>query len=216
MGDEDGARAIYHREVSEADAACRICYGEQDQGVMFRPCLCAGSMAYVHVDCLDRWRSSGGHHAEFVCPSCKYRYNLKSFHRAGWLALPWVVPLLTGFMFLTCIIICSLTGVVLTYLFGSAGARVELGSAVVTGIIIFAIVGGAYSLCVDFPDFRNDDFNFGDGDDAVSKVIFVLFLIYGFVRAIFGIYSLILSRARGVRNSLRFYVQDIRDVLPRR
>ena len=116
-------------------------------------------------------------------------------------------------MFLTCIIICSLTGVVLTYLFGSADSRPDLGSAVVTGFFIFSAVGAAYYACLDFPNI-----NFGpagayrDGG-AFSAVLAVLFLIYGFVRAIFGIYSLILSRARGVRNSLRTYVQDIRDVL---
>jgi len=35
---------------------CRICMGDASEGKLFSPCLCKGSMRYVHVECLQRWR----------------------------------------------------------------------------------------------------------------------------------------------------------------
>jgi E3 ubiquitin-protein ligase DOA10 len=211
MGNEDDD-AIYRREVSHAEAACRICYEGQDQGVMFRPCLCAGTMAYVHVNCLERWRVSGARHSEFVCPNCHYRYNLQSFNSAGRLAQPWVVPFLTFVLFLLCLVTTSLLGVVLISVFGStdADSTIDLWNVLLYGLIIFASVGGVFSLCVDQTTHHLPHLRLGD--DTASKVLIALFLIYGLIRGVFGIYSLISAYAVRTRNSLQTYVQDIRDV----
>lgn len=40
------------REVPE-DAVCRICFG--DGGRLISPCMCAGSMRFVHPECLNEW-----------------------------------------------------------------------------------------------------------------------------------------------------------------
>ena len=48
MGDEDDT------------PRCRICYetdADGADGVLFRPCLCKGTMSYVHVGCLEKWAS---------------------------------------------------------------------------------------------------------------------------------------------------------------
>ena len=58
--------------------ACRICLGDAADGTLFSPCKCKGSMKYVHVHCLQRWRAEGAHaRAFFECGQCKYRYNLR-------------------------------------------------------------------------------------------------------------------------------------------
>ncbi|KAI5123613.1 hypothetical protein M0805_003429 [Coniferiporia weirii] len=54
---------------------CRICLDGPDPelGRLIRPCLCKGSISYVHVRCLQRWRRES-ENAFFRCPQCSYRY----------------------------------------------------------------------------------------------------------------------------------------------
>ena len=40
----------------EHEATCRICFGDGTEGKLLSPCLCKGSMRFVHVECLQRWR----------------------------------------------------------------------------------------------------------------------------------------------------------------
>jgi hypothetical protein len=71
-----------------ADAACRICFGaphENGLGRLISPCLCAGSMRYVHVQCLNEWRvQSANTHSFFRCDQCSYEYNIQ---RTRWAAV---------------------------------------------------------------------------------------------------------------------------------
>ncbi|OCF56128.1 hypothetical protein L486_06069 [Kwoniella mangroviensis CBS 10435] len=61
------------------DKTCRICFSgpeEEDMlGRMISPCLCTGSMRYVHVKCLNAWRGTGTNAVK--CPQCHYRYQLR-------------------------------------------------------------------------------------------------------------------------------------------
>ncbi|RUS27167.1 hypothetical protein BC938DRAFT_483635 [Jimgerdemannia flammicorona] len=52
---------------------------------LIHPCRCAGSMAFVHVECLNRWRAdSPRRQSHFECDICKYKY---SFYRPWWAIL---------------------------------------------------------------------------------------------------------------------------------
>ncbi|KAI8580348.1 hypothetical protein K450DRAFT_238095 [Umbelopsis ramanniana AG] len=63
---------------------CRICLmlsNENDHQTtafdpLIRPCLCKGSMAYVHLQCLQRWRKESLKN-QFTCEVCHYQYNLQ-------------------------------------------------------------------------------------------------------------------------------------------
>eukprot|EP00967_Tisochrysis_lutea_P097161 scaffold142637_cov37-Tisochrysis_lutea.AAC.3 len=59
---------------------CRICYGmdnDCDEGPLFRPCLCRGTMAWVHMECLDRWRHTSVNPRSFYrCDQCHFEYRL--------------------------------------------------------------------------------------------------------------------------------------------
>ncbi|KAK4685555.1 hypothetical protein P7C73_g4592, partial [Tremellales sp. Uapishka_1] len=50
-----------HDEVDERQ--CRICFcgveEELELGRLISPCLCSGSMRYVHVSCINTWRGTG-------------------------------------------------------------------------------------------------------------------------------------------------------------
>jgi RING-variant domain len=71
------------------------------EGKLFSPCKCAGSMKYVHVECLQRWRAEASNKsAYFRCEQCRYRYNLRRVTASGLLGSPCVLPLLTAVIML--------------------------------------------------------------------------------------------------------------------
>jgi len=68
---------------------CRICYGEGDQGVddpLISPCLCRGSMRFVHVSCLNAWRAAApDSRQQFACGQCRFRYEIRRTRVAAFL-----------------------------------------------------------------------------------------------------------------------------------
>ena len=60
-----------------ADAVCRICFGsafENGAGRLISPCMCIGSMRYVHVCCLNDWRQESANPRSFYqCDQCGVR-----------------------------------------------------------------------------------------------------------------------------------------------
>ena len=64
----------------EDEPVCRICFGGSEMGQLVSPCLCSGSMRFVHLDCLTRWRTmSTNPMSHMQCEQCLYKY---SFRRA--------------------------------------------------------------------------------------------------------------------------------------
>nr|CAG8568624.1 12015_t:CDS:2 [Entrophospora candida] len=64
------------------DRMCRICFsGPEDEdnlGRLISPCRCKGSMRYVHVECLNRWRLRSLKRTSFFqCDECKYKYAFR-------------------------------------------------------------------------------------------------------------------------------------------
>jgi len=42
----------------DLENVCRICLGEEDEPAtnpLFSPCMCAGSMGLIHLECLKEW-----------------------------------------------------------------------------------------------------------------------------------------------------------------
>jgi E3 ubiquitin-protein ligase DOA10 len=52
---------------------CRICF--DTDGAMIAPCLCNGTSKYVHISCLERWRTTINNDNFIKCPTCKYVYR---------------------------------------------------------------------------------------------------------------------------------------------
>ncbi|KAF5385503.1 hypothetical protein D9757_005351 [Collybiopsis confluens] len=69
-----------HADESDNQKQCRICFEGADaepDSKFIRPCLCKGSMQYVHVHCLQRWRNSSQNRSAFYkCGQCGYDYRL--------------------------------------------------------------------------------------------------------------------------------------------
>ncbi len=77
------------KKVEEESQAgvCRICLGEEDEqdNPMISPCLCAGSMKLIHIDCLREWLKSKRSYKESFavntycwkaveCELCKWQF----------------------------------------------------------------------------------------------------------------------------------------------
>ena len=45
----------------EEEPVCRICQATREESpgmAMVRPCRCSGSLTFVHIECLNRWRQT--------------------------------------------------------------------------------------------------------------------------------------------------------------
>mmetsp|Transcript_37787 Transcript_37787/g.57534 ORF Transcript_37787/g.57534 Transcript_37787/m.57534 type:complete len:264 (-) Transcript_37787:297-1088(-) len=67
--------------MSEEERVCRICLGGEDDNDggnhLISPCLCRGSMCYVHISCLQAWRrASTRQDSALQCDQCHYKYNI--------------------------------------------------------------------------------------------------------------------------------------------
>lgn len=60
-----------------AGAVCRICHGTSEDGSFLSPCLCAGSVRFVHTRCLSKWRLQGQQRNARVthCELCGFQYR---------------------------------------------------------------------------------------------------------------------------------------------
>lgn len=55
---------------------CRICHCEAEPDMpLISPCVCSGSLAYVHQSCLQRWIKSSD---TKKCELCKYEFIMES------------------------------------------------------------------------------------------------------------------------------------------
>ncbi|KAI1788776.1 hypothetical protein LXA43DRAFT_1023954 [Ganoderma leucocontextum] len=89
---------------------CRICLdGEDPQlGRLIRPCLCKGSISYVHVKCLQRWRNtSSSRSAFYACPQCGYHYHFARTRVMGIATNPIVVAAVSTFLFTILVLLSS-------------------------------------------------------------------------------------------------------------
>ena len=109
----DAAASSDGDEEDEDAPRCRICYGTDnggENGWLFRPCLCGGSMANVHVKCLETWRVTSDQ-AAYKCQSCGYEYCVAEHGGRLWVAnllgSRWVAEILAVISLLLLIFVSS-------------------------------------------------------------------------------------------------------------
>mmetsp|Transcript_25378 Transcript_25378/g.30077 ORF Transcript_25378/g.30077 Transcript_25378/m.30077 type:complete len:271 (-) Transcript_25378:65-877(-) len=96
-------------QMIDASATCRICFGDSSEGKLFSPCKCKGTMGYVHVECLQKWRIEKEKSPSYYrCDQCHYNYNLKRVDAAGFLKNPCVIEMISVTILL---IICALASI---------------------------------------------------------------------------------------------------------
>ncbi|KAK6029201.1 zinc finger, C3HC4 type [Ostertagia ostertagi] len=72
-------------EDSDDHHMCRVCRGED--GHLYYPCLCTGSIKYVHQECLTEWLK---YSKKEVCELCNYKYSFQPIYRHD---MPKALPL---------------------------------------------------------------------------------------------------------------------------
>jgi len=97
----------------EADRKCRICLDgdDPDLGKLIKPCKCNGSIRYVHVVCLNRWRNtSTSRSAFFQCPQCRYKYHFARTYVVGMATSPLLISFFSLNLFILLVFAASFVG----------------------------------------------------------------------------------------------------------
>ncbi|KAI9286001.1 hypothetical protein BC943DRAFT_322310 [Umbelopsis sp. AD052] len=102
------------RTGTEDQIHCRICLMLSNENYhepmafdpLIRPCLCKGSMAYVHLQCLQRWRKESFKN-QFTCEVCHYQYNLQRPFWANVVGSPFLKIFITIVLVLAIIVVLS-------------------------------------------------------------------------------------------------------------
>lgn len=85
---------------------------------MLRPCLCAGSLAYVHLDCLNQWRSTSDA-AYSSCSICHFHYRVqKNFISAVLLEPSMIIVAMVVFFAIAVVI----SGIVFQYILSATNS----------------------------------------------------------------------------------------------
>ncbi|OAD53809.1 ATP synthase subunit alpha, mitochondrial, partial [Eufriesea mexicana] len=67
--------------VSVGSIVCRICHTNTSKEPLVSPCRCKGSLAYVHLACLERWLNQS---CRSYCELCRYHFNVVETPRYTW------------------------------------------------------------------------------------------------------------------------------------
>ena len=208
--------------ADESDRCCRICFSSEEtiSNRLFRPCLCRGSMRYVHMECLDTWRqTSANPQSFFQCDQCKFKYHLgqsdKRFFWARCLSKPWAIEgLAIGLLFMTIffggffakMLDSSLTWYEILdafnlkhYLYGSlATGLVSVVSSATT------MVGGGFGI-----HFLEDAWRDQRSGDIVGMVILAVAAVVGLCYCFSFIYSWLQQHATRVARMAQSVVLDV-------
>ncbi|XP_073988461.1 E3 ubiquitin-protein ligase MARCHF3-like isoform X1 [Rhodnius prolixus] len=66
------------KSTSSTSSSCRICHDNDLPETLVSPCLCTGSLALVHVPCLEKWlTTSKTRH----CEICEFPFKTKNNYR---------------------------------------------------------------------------------------------------------------------------------------
>uniref|UniRef100_A0A7S2IN00 RING-CH-type domain-containing protein n=1 Tax=Haptolina brevifila TaxID=156173 RepID=A0A7S2IN00_9EUKA len=104
------------------EPCCRICFETEEtpRNALLRPCKCNGTSAWVHVDCLNRWRCTSANRKSFYeCNTCMFKYRFgtvgDAFLLARVLAMPVTIHLITLFSLCMIVFAAGFIGKTLDY-----------------------------------------------------------------------------------------------------
>ncbi|CAI5437615.1 unnamed protein product [Caenorhabditis angaria] len=155
----------YSRESDPDDLyMCRVCRG--NEGNLYYPCLCTGSIKYVHQECLVEWLK---YSKKEVCELCNHKYSFQPIYRQDMpKALP-VKDIVKG-------IVISLLGMLKTWLVYSLVMIswlfiVPLTAARVYNCIFYLSINDFFTKISHFLKFENIAQDIAKG--AILLLIFV-------------------------------------------
>mmetsp|Transcript_18154 Transcript_18154/g.30521 ORF Transcript_18154/g.30521 Transcript_18154/m.30521 type:complete len:310 (-) Transcript_18154:205-1134(-) len=107
-----------------AEPSCRICHGGSEEGRLFSPCLCRGTVGKVHVECLNAWRAMSTNSQSFYkCDLCGYKYNTKRADFADFLESK---ALVHGVASALVMLLVCISAIIVSFVASSGGRRFDL------------------------------------------------------------------------------------------
>lgn len=180
--------------LETSEEICRICHGGQEEeptlGRLFSPCYCSGSIKYVHVECLEKWRTLSQNPASVVrCDSCKYEYNVRRPALAKLLQSEITISGLSTFAFSA---ITLGSGSAINIL---SGQKWEMKNSILYGIIVVGVVGVLPKLPGLLRELLQQHWYKAFDEDFILPTCIAL-LTVGVVSAFTGVYLRVRSLAK--------------------
>ncbi|XP_014608865.1 PREDICTED: E3 ubiquitin-protein ligase MARCH3-like [Polistes canadensis] len=72
---------LTHSLASVGSSVCRICHTNTVKEPLVSPCRCKGTLAHVHLSCLEKWLNQS---CRSYCELCHYQYNAVETLRYNW------------------------------------------------------------------------------------------------------------------------------------
>ncbi|KAG9304528.1 hypothetical protein G9A89_020092 [Geosiphon pyriformis] len=98
---------IAHEEhQNRIEKVIALARDEDTLGRLISPCLCKGTMRYVHVECLNNWRLRSQKKTSFFqCDECKYQYAFRRTTIAKYATNGFVLTIVTLILFAFCVFV---------------------------------------------------------------------------------------------------------------
>ncbi|XP_057322564.1 E3 ubiquitin-protein ligase MARCHF2-like [Microplitis mediator] len=65
-------------QLSVDSVACRICHEDGNFEELVEPCECSGTVALIHVSCLEKWLTTSNTRS---CEICKHKFSLQTLNK---------------------------------------------------------------------------------------------------------------------------------------
>eukprot|EP00434_Breviolum_minutum_P036610 symbB.v1.2.032442.t1/scaffold3895.1/size70954/9 len=92
----------------DSQPTCRICFAGAESGRLISPCLCSGTMRFVHIECLNMWRASSANpQSSFRCDQCQFKYSVQRALYANILRSALVLHTVTMVVFSGIVLLCA-------------------------------------------------------------------------------------------------------------
>jgi len=224
-------------DVEEGEAIadrpqCRICFGtdnNEENGPLFRPCSCRGTMAWVHMECLDHWRrESTNPHSFYHCDQCHFEYRFRRvfvaygggvdrFTLARLLTSRWAVHGLSLIILIGLIFVGGFVGKLTTPektwwdVFACFNLEHLVFGSAVTGLgslvgWLASTVGGAP---IRFLDVLHLHGGGGGSGDSIGKVLLAIAIVVGLMVALSWIFSRVDNYAQRTVRRVQQVVLDV-------
>jgi hypothetical protein len=187
-------------------------------------CLCKGTQAYIHVNCLNAWRFNAvGSRQFYECPTCKYHYRTSRIWYAELLVNPILIAALTLITILSAITI--LAYFIKFFAFLVIGVRLGRNAFALSGKLVFwaiLLIGGITMVVTLFGDQNNNpNINAGPVIHIVNDIMTVEgssslftfcgygFSLMGFAMFIKNVYSYVEKYMRNKMQQLGEHILEV-------
>lgn len=184
--------------------SCRICLEDESiNNILISPCLCKGSMKFIHRTCLDMWRKSNTK-AYYECDICKYKYKFYRNKIANLLRNKFIIILLTLFTYL---IITLIIGFMISN--NNLPYKNNIISYLLYGNIVMGMFGFITMLLSTFNGTIHNPFfhrNNSPGDNKMFGIIMIIIIIIGIIYIFYYTYIF-------VKMGVEYYLGKIEDMI---